>query len=83
MQRREYGWGLSSDTLAGGWMGMGASGEAEQHAQILKSQCAQHRGEHTVSCSYTGELGCSGQGILSHGQGQGVFQEQKKFTDGI
>lgn len=64
-------------------MGAGASGEAEQRAQILKSQCAQHRGEHTVSCSHIGELGCSGQGILSHGQGQGVFQEQKKFTDGF
>lgn len=56
-------------------MGVGVSGETEQHAQILKGYCAQHRGEDTVRCSYTGELGRSRQGILCRGQGLGVLQD--------
>lgn len=62
-------------------MGMGVSGEAEQHPQILKGYCAQYRGEDTVRCSHTGELGCSRQGILCHGQGLGVLQDQMEFSD--
>lgn len=64
-------------------MGMRASGEAEQHAQILKGYCAHHKGEDTVRCSHTGELGCSRQGILCYGQGLGVLQEQTEFSDRI
>lgn len=61
-------------------MGVGASGET--YTEILKGQCAQHKGEAIGRCSHTVSEAALDRAFYAMKKG-GVFQEQKEFTDEI